>query len=77
MDALNHLNHAVDVMGIDCVGIGTDFDGDGGVTGLANASEVINFTRRLLKARYSENDIAKLWGGNFLRVMTKVQSVEE
>ena len=77
LDALNHLNHAVDVMGIDCVGIGTDFDGDGGVTGLANASEVINFTRRLLKARYSENDIAKLWGGNFLRVMTKVQSVEE
>ncbi len=73
LDAVNHLNHAVEVMGIDSVGIGTDFDGDGGVPGIANASEVVNFTRRLLKARYSKDDIAKLWGGNFLRVMSQVQ----
>lgn len=75
LDAMAHLDHAVDVMGIDSVGLGTDFDGDGGVVGLANASEVINFTRQLLKRRYSIEDIAKLWGGNFLRVMEQVQSV--
>ena len=74
-DAIEHLNHAVDVMGIDSVGLGTDFDGDGGVPGLANASELINYTRRLLRARYSVQDIRKLWGANFLRVMELVQSV--
>ncbi len=73
LDAVEHLNHAVEVMGIDHVGIGTDFDGDGGVSGFANASEAVNFTRQLLKAHYSEEDIAKLWGGNFLRVMSQVQ----
>jgi membrane dipeptidase len=77
LDAVEHLNHAVDVMGIDHVGIGTDFDGDGGVPGFANASETINFTRQLLKSRYSEDDIAKLWGGNFLRVMAQVQDAAE
>jgi microsomal dipeptidase-like Zn-dependent dipeptidase len=62
-------------MGIDHVGIGTDFDGDGGVRGMADASEVVNFTRQLLARRYSEQDIEKIWGGNFLRVMRQVQSV--
>ena len=74
VDAINHLNHAVEVMGIDHVGLGTDFDGDGGVKGLADASELLNFTRRLLQCRYTEGDIEKLWGRNFLRVMTAVQS---
>ena len=60
-------------MGIDHVGIGTDFDGDGGICGCASASELINFTRRLLLERYSESDIRKIWGGNFLRVMSEVQ----
>ena len=69
LDAMAHLDHAVKVMGIDSVGLGTDFDGDGGVPGLASASELINFTRQLLHRRYSVEDIAKLWGGNFLRVM--------
>lgn len=73
IDAVNHLNHMVKVMGIDHVGIGTDFDGDGGVPGLASASELINFTRQLLRNRYSDNDIEKIWGGNFLRVMRMVQ----
>ena len=76
-DAINHLNHAVDVMGIDHVGLGTDFDGDGGVTGLAHAGELLNFTRRLLQCRYSEDDIRLLWGGNFLRVMNEVQAASE
>ena len=69
IDAINHLNHMVDVMGIEHVGIGTDFDGDGGVTGLASASELINFTRQLLQQRYSNHDIELIWGANFLRVM--------
>ena len=73
LDAINHLNHMVSVMGVDHVGIGTDFDGDGGIRGCASASELINFTRRLLAERYSEGDIEKIWGGNFLRVMRQVQ----
>ena len=69
LDAVAHLNHMVDVMGIEHVGIGTDFDGDGGVPGLASASELINFTRRLLRERYSEADLRLIWGGNWLRCM--------
>ena len=72
-DVIEHLEHAIDVMGIDHVGLGTDFDGDGGVPGLANASELINFTRQLLARRYSEEEIQKIWGGNFLRVMAEAQ----
>ena len=73
-DAILHLQHAIEIMGIDHVGIGTDFDGDGGVPGLADASELINFTRRLLRLHYSTEDIRKIWGGNFLRVMQQVQN---
>lgn len=73
LDAVAHLNHMVDVMGVEHVGIGTDFDGDGGVPGLASASELINLTRRLLGHRFNEDDLALIWGGNFLRVMTEVQ----
>lgn len=69
LDAVAHLNHMVQVMGVEHVGIGTDFDGGGGVPGLASASELINFTRRLLRQRYSEDDLRRIWGGNFLRVM--------
>ena len=72
-DAINHLNHMVNIMGIEHVGIGTDFDGDGGITGCASASELINFTRQLLLERYSEESIRLIWGGNFLRVMEEVQ----
>ena len=74
LDAVAHLEHAISIMGIDHVGIGTDFDGDGGVPGMANAAEIINFTKQLLRRRYSEEDISKIWGGNWLRVMTKVQN---
>ena len=74
LDVMDHLNHAIDVMGIDHVGLGTDFDGDGGVRGLADSSELINFTRQLLARRYSEEDIQKIWGGNFMRVMFQVQT---
>ena len=73
MDAMKHLEHAIDIMGIDHVGLGTDFDGDGGVCGIADASELIQFTRQLLHRRYSIEDIRKIWGGNWLRVMKQVQ----
>ncbi|MBO4801905.1 MAG: gamma-glutamyl-gamma-aminobutyrate hydrolase family protein [Bacteroidaceae bacterium] len=76
LDAVAHLNHIIDVMGIEHVGIGTDFDGDGGVPGLASASELINFTRRLLRERYSEADLRLIWGGNFLRVMETTQNIK-
>ncbi len=72
IDAMRHLEHAIQVMGIDHVGIGTDFDGDGGIRGLASSSDLVNFTRQLLARRYSERDIQKIWGGNFLRVMSQV-----
>ncbi|MBR5655113.1 MAG: membrane dipeptidase [Prevotella sp.] len=74
IDAIRHLEHAIDIMGIDNVGLGTDFDGDGGVPGLADSSELINFTLHLLRRKYSEEDIRKIWGGNWLRVMAQVQS---
>lgn len=74
MDAIAHLEHAIDIMGIDHVGIGTDFDGDGGVCGIADSSELINFTIQLLRRRYSHSDIEKIWGGNWLRVMSLVQN---
>jgi len=73
IDAIRHLEHAISIMGIDHVGLGTDFDGDGGVSGLRDASEMLQFTRQLLARRYSERDIQKIWGGNFLRVMSEVQ----
>ena len=73
LDAMQHLDHAIQVMGVDHVGLGTDFDGDGGILGLANSSELTHFTRQLLSRRYNEEDIQKIWGGNFLRVMQQVQ----
>ncbi len=74
-DFLSHLEHAIEIAGIDHVGIGTDFDGDGSVIGCSDASQLRNITRELLRRGYSEADIEKLWGGNWLRVMRTVQSV--
>ena len=72
-DVLAHLEHAIEVMGIDYVGIGTDFDGDGGVRGFADASDVLNFTRLLMKRGYSHDDIYKIWGMNFIYLMNSAQ----
>ena len=71
-----HLQHAIDVAGIDHVGIGTDFDGDGGVVGCADASQLRNVTRELLRRGFSLSEIEKIWGGNWLRVMHEVQNVD-
>ena len=77
LDAMAHLEHAIDIMGIDSVGLGTDFDGDGGIRGIADSSEMINFTLQLLRRKYSSRDIQKIWGGNWLRVMAKIQSSKQ
>ena len=71
IDAVEHLCHAARIMGVEHVGLGTDFDGDGGVPGLADASEIINFTRHLLRRQFSEQDIRLIMGGNFLRLIDK------
>ncbi len=60
LDALEHLQHAISIMGIEHVGLGTDFDGDGGVPGLADSSELINFTRHLLRRHYSDEEITMI-----------------
>ncbi len=72
-DAVAHLLHMISVAGIDHVGIGTDFDGDGGVPGLADASQLLHLTRRLQAEGLTDGDLAKVWGGNFLRVMQSAQ----
>lgn len=76
-DGVRHLMHMIDVTGIDHVGIGTDFDGDGGVPGCACASELINFTRLLLAEGLTIHDLQKIWGGNWLRVMQQCQDTAE
>lgn len=76
-DFINHIDHAVKVAGIDHVGIASDFDGGGGVTGWNDASETLNVTRELVRRGYSEADIAKLWSGNLLRVLEEVEKTAE
>ncbi|MBO5699315.1 MAG: membrane dipeptidase [Bacteroidaceae bacterium] len=68
-DAVAHILHCINVAGIDHVGIGSDFDGDGGVPGLESAAALINLTRYLQAEGLSDLDLQKLWGGNFLRVL--------
>lgn len=72
-EAIRHINHVVDLVGIDHVGIGSDFDGGGELNGCAAANELINITVRLLDAGYSKADIRKIWGGNLMRVMRAAQ----
>lgn len=74
-DVVDHIDHAVRVAGIDHVGIGTDFDGGGGVLGCDDVSEFPNLTTELLRRGYSEEEIRKIWGGNFMRVFRKVVEV--
>jgi membrane dipeptidase len=67
-DFVNHIDHAVRIAGIDHVGISSDFDGGGGITGWRDASETMNVTAELIRRGYSEAQIRKLWGENLLRV---------
>jgi membrane dipeptidase len=72
-DFVNHIDYVVKLIGIDHVGISSDFDGGGGVTGWNDASETFNVTLELVKRGYTEEQIAKIWSGNLLRVMGEVQ----
>ncbi|MDZ4344819.1 MAG: dipeptidase [Candidatus Binatia bacterium] len=74
-DFVDHIDYAVKLIGIDHVGIASDFEGGGGVTGWDDASETFNVTLELARRGYTEEQIAKLWGGNLLRVMDEVQRV--
>jgi membrane dipeptidase len=74
-DLVDHIDHLVRVVGIDYVGIGTDFDGGGGVTGCGDVSGMVHVTEELLRRGYSEPDIAKIWAGNFMRVFRKAIDV--
>lgn len=72
---VDHIDYAVKLIGIDYVGISSDFDGGGGVTGWSDASETFNVTLELVRRGYTEEQIAKLWSGNLLRVMADVERV--
>ncbi|WP_448212237.1 dipeptidase [Colwellia sp. MEBiC06753] len=74
-DFVDHIDYMVKLIGINHVGISSDFDGGGGVNGWNDASETFNVTLELVKRGYSEQDIEKLWGGNLLRVLDDVQAV--
>ena len=72
---VDHIDHAVELIGVDHVGISSDFDGGGGVEGWNDASETLNVTLELVRRGYTEEEIAKLWGGNLLRVLREVERV--
>jgi len=74
-DFADHIDYAVKLIGIDHVGIASDFDGGGGVVGWSNAAETANVTVELVRRGYSEEQIGKLWGGNLLRVMEEVERI--
>ncbi len=74
-DFVDHIDYMVDLIGIDHVGISSDFDGGGGIEGWQDASETLNVTAELVKRGYTEKEIAKLWGENLLRVLDEVQAV--
>ncbi|MBC7349335.1 MAG: membrane dipeptidase [Candidatus Aminicenantes bacterium] len=74
-DLVDHIDHVVRLVGVDYVGIGTDFDGGGGVKGCNDVSQMINVTVELLRRGYSPKDIEKIWGKNFFRVFNRVQEV--
>ena len=72
-DFVDHIDYAVKKIGIDHVGISSDFDGGGGIDGWNGADETFNVTLELVRRGYTEEQIAKIWSGNLLRVMDEVQ----
>ena len=74
-DLVDHIDYMVDLMGVEHVGISSDFDGGGGVTGWDDASETFNVTLELVRRGYTEEEIAMIWSGNLLRVLDEVQAV--
>ena len=74
-DFVDHIDHGVNLIGIDHIGISSDFDGGGGIVGWNDASETGNVTLELVRRGYSEEEIAKLWGGNLLRVLREAERI--
>jgi membrane dipeptidase len=72
-DCVDHIDYVKNLVGIDYVGIGSDFDGGGGLDGCADVSQFPNITAEMLKRGYTENEIRKVWGGNFFRVFSAVE----
>jgi membrane dipeptidase len=75
-DFMNHLNHALKVAGVDHVGIGIDFDGGGGVTGLNDASDYWKISQALLNEGYTQADLQKIWSGNVLRLLRTAEAAK-
>jgi membrane dipeptidase len=73
-DIVDHIDYVVDLIGVDHVGIGTDFDGGGGVDGCDDVSDMPNITEELVRRGYSDEDIRKIWGGNLVRVFREVEN---
>ena len=74
-DAVDHIDHVVRRIGVDSVGIGTDFDGGGGIDGCSDVTQLPGITLELVRRGYSKKEIAKIWGGNFFRVFRQVRDV--
>jgi len=74
-DCVDHIDYVKNLVGIDYVGIGSDFDGGGGVNGCADVSEFPNITAEMLKRGYTGEEISKVWGGNFFRVFKQVETL--
>jgi microsomal dipeptidase-like Zn-dependent dipeptidase len=74
-DLVDHIDYMVKRIGIDHVGISSDFDGGGGIKGWSDASETFNVTKELLKRGYTKEEISKIWSGNLLRVLTEVTEI--
>lgn len=77
VDFVNHVEYLVEKMGIDHVGISSDFDGGGGIEGWSNASETLNVTKELVNRGFEEEEIKKIWGDNLLRVMEEVENISQ
>ena len=76
-DCVDHIDYVKNLVGIDYVGIGSDFDGGGGLDGCADVSEFPNITAEMLKRGYTEDEIRKVWGGNFFRVFKEVEKLAQ
>jgi membrane dipeptidase len=74
-DFVNHIDYAVKLIGLDHVGISSDFDGGGGIDGWNSAAEAFNVTLELVRRGYTEEQIGKMWSGNLLRVWSDVEKV--
>lgn len=74
-DAVDHIDHVIQIAGIDYVGIGTDFDGGGGIADVMDVSQMKNLTIEMLRRGYTKKELEKVWGGNIMRVLKEVETI--